>query len=224
MNPLKVCTCRLVFAVLIGLLSLGGANKVAAFELFSLGGSDDCCQVAQQCDCQKCDRVGYVRKDNLFKRSMHSLIGHLQALLPSRKACDQISCDDACDSMMLDDLIEMREAVEAASVSPITSSSPINAKIETYDVVSSDELDKARQKHGSGPVTVAPIGAAGRTGNPKPLFSNRLEPNELPLEDLSRGRVQISKPRITKPLFTKPAPTAGSKSFTIPSPIRNDNL
>ena len=224
MNPLKVCTCRLVFAVMLGLLSLGGANKAAAFELFSLGGSDDCCQVAQQCDCQKCDRVGNVRKDNLFKRSMLSLIGHLHALLPSQKACDEISCDDACDSMRLDDLIQMREAVEAATVSPSTSFSPINTKIEANDVVSSDELANARQKHGPGPVIVAPIGAAGRAGNPKPLFSNQLEPNERPLEDLSRGRVRTSSPRITNPRVTNPAPTAGSKSTTIPSPIRNDNL
>jgi hypothetical protein len=220
MNPLKVCTCRLVFAVMLGLLALGPANKAAAFELFSQGGSDDCYQVAQQCDCQKCDSVGHVRKDNLFKRSMHSLIGHLHALLPSRKACDEISCDGACDAMVLEDLIEMRGAVEAAIISPSTSSSSKNTKTGTRDdLVSRGEVDNARQTSGPEPVIVAPIGATGRAGNPKPLFSNQLEPNERPLEDLSRGRVRGASPRITTP-----APTAGSKSTIIPSPIRNDNF
>jgi hypothetical protein len=218
MNPLKVCTCRLVFAVMLGLLSLGGANESTAFELFSLRGSDDCCQVAQHCDCQSCDSAGHVRKDNLFKRSMHSLIGQLHSLLPSRKACDEISCDDACDAMMLEELIEMREAVEAAEVSPSTSPSSINTKTRD-DSLSNEEADSMPQKSSAGPVIVAPIGATGRAGNPKPLFSNQLEPNERPLEDLSRGRGRIFSPRITTPALTD-----GSKSTTIPSPIRNDNL
>lgn len=220
MNPLKVCTCRLFFAVMLGLLSLGGANGATAFELFSLRASDDCCQVAQQSDSQQCDCAGHLRKDNLFKRSMRSLIGHLHALLPSRKACDEISCDDACDAMMLEDLIEMREAGESAAGYPSTSSLQMNAKTRMRDdLESSGEVDDAQLTSGTGPIIVAPIGAAGRAANAKPLFSNQLEPNERPLEDLSRSRVRISSPRITTP-----AAKEGSKSINIPSPIRSDNL
>ncbi|MDC0288232.1 hypothetical protein OAL01_02185 [Rubripirellula sp.] len=151
---------------------------------------------------------------------MRSLIGHLHALLPSRKACDEISCDDACDAMMLEDLIEMREAGESAAGYPSTSSLQMNAKTRMRDdLESSGEVDDAQLTSGTGPIIVAPIGAAGRAANAKPLFSNQLEPNERPLEDLSRSRVRISSPRITTP-----AAKEGSKSINIPSPIRSDNL
>ncbi len=76
--------------------------------------------------------------------------------------------------------------------------------------MSSDEVDKARQASGTGAITVAPLGATGGAGNPKPLFSNQLEPKERPLENLSSGRVRISSPR-----FTTFEATVGSKFITL---------
>ena len=68
--------------------------------------------------------MGHVRKDNVVMRSMYSLIEHLHALLPSYQACDEISCDDACDAMMMEKLIEMRETREAAKFYRRMPSSP----------------------------------------------------------------------------------------------------
>ena len=220
MNPLKVCTCRVAFAAMLGLLSVGEAKDAAAFQLFSSGDSGDCCQVARQCDCQQRDCAGPVWKDNLLTRSAHALVGHLHALLPSRNACDEVSCDDACDSMMLEELIEMREAAEAAAVSPSPSSSKSSAKSGTaVAVLGSDEVNDALQDSGTWPVTVVPIRAVGRASNAKLIVPHQLGPNENALEGLSRDGLQISSPGITNP-----APTGGSKSTIIPAPIRHDNL
>ena len=123
MNLLKVCTSRLVFTAVLGVLTVGGTSQVAAFEFFSLRASNASCQAVSQCDCQHCDCAGHSGKENLFKRSMHALMGHLHALLPSRAGCDELPCDDACDAMMLDELMEMQDSLESDPASSQPSSS-----------------------------------------------------------------------------------------------------
>ncbi len=99
----------------LGLWAANAAGTAAAtFGLFSSGDNGGCRQGDHQSDCQQYHCVEHLRKDNIFKRSMHSLMGHL----PSLKGCDEICCDKVCDALMLEALIEMREAFESASISP----------------------------------------------------------------------------------------------------------
>ena len=105
MNLLKVRTSRLVFAATLGVLSLGGASDVAAFEFFSSRASKSSCQAVSTCDCQQCDCAGQPGKENLFKRSLHAIMGQLHALLPSRAGRDDSACVVAFEAMMLEELL-----------------------------------------------------------------------------------------------------------------------
>lgn len=207
MNLLKVCTRRLVFVATIGILSMGGVSDATASDLFSFRGGNDCCQAAQKCECQQCDCAGHGGKGNLFKRSMDALMGHLHALLPSKSGCDDTPCDDACDSMMLEELIEMQDSIEADPASSQPSSS--------------DRVDNVQTISGTGRIViVAPLGgAAGRATIANPPVSDQVEPSDRPLEDLSRSRIPVSSPRLAVPRSMDQ-----SEAIVIPSPIRNDNL
>ena len=123
MNLLKVCTSRLIFAALLGVLTLGAASDVAAFDFFSSRADNVSRQAVLKCESHQCDCTGQLGKENLFKRSMHALMGHLHALLPSRAGCDEIPCDDACDAMMLEELMEMQDSLESDPASSQPSSS-----------------------------------------------------------------------------------------------------
>ena len=130
--------------------------------------------------------------------------------------------------MVLQEFIDICEALETEAVSTNPSFSKFNTQAgTTQDVFSSDEVCNAVQTSATVPVLVTPLDAAGRvvdaepllSSQPEPNVSNQIEPNDRPLEDLWRCRARISSSQVTGP-----APTAGSQSTIIPSPLRNDNL
>ena len=211
MNLLKVPTSRLIFAATLGVLSLGGASDVAAFEFFSSRASKSSCQAVSTCDCQQCDCAGQPGKENLFKRSLHALMGQLHALLPSRAGCDETPCDDACDAMMLEELLEMQASLEA---------DPASSQPSSSDKVGNGLGATTQPTSGTGAVViVAPLGgaAAARDVNTEPPVSDQLEPRERSLEKFPGGRIRFSSPHITVPALTEQ-----SEATVIPLPIRND--
>lgn len=211
MNLLKVCTSRLIFAAMLGLLTLGAASDVAAFEFFSWRAENASCQAVSKCDCHQCDCAGQPAKENLFKRSMHALMGHLHALLPSRAGCDEIPCDDACDAMMLEELMEMQDSLE---------SDPASSQPSSSDKVENAKAASTQPASGTGAVViVAPLGAAAaRDVNTEPPVSDQIEPRERSLEEFPGGRIRFSSPHITVP-----ATAERSESIAIPLPIRTDS-
>ena len=217
MNLLKVCTCRLFFTAMLGIFSLGGVSDVAAIEIFSPRSSNDCCQATQQCDCQQCDCSDDAAKDNLFKQSMRVLMGRLHSLLSSKAGCDETPCDDACDAMMLEELIEIQNSAEVDSDAPVPSHS---------DQIDVHQTNKPPQATRLLPVVIlSPLdGVTAAAMDAKPLVSDRLEPSDRRLEpsdrrleDLPRGRVRAVSPRVSVPV-----PFEQSKATVIPPPIRTE--
>ena len=210
MNLLKVCTCRLFFTAMLGIFSLGGVSDVAAIEIFSPRSSNDCCHATQKCGYQQCDCSDGGAKENLFMRSMRVLTGRLHSWLPSKAGCDETPCDDACDAMMLEELIEIQNSAEGDSDAPVPSHS---------DQIDVNQTNKPPQATRLLPVVIlSPLdGVTAAALDAKPLVSDRLEPSDRQLEDLPRGRLRAVSPEISVPV-----PFEQSKATVIPPPIRTE--
>lgn len=197
MVPPKVSARHLIALIVTSSLCLGvAAGKVPAAELLGFGDCRSCRGATSDCQCQKCNCDGRTGKDNVFQKGMRFFIGHFQAMLPSKTSCDETPCDDACDAMMIEELMELRDAGD--SDPPPSASDSLTNELRQINVDSLSETTgtqviKVRQK-----------------------FPDAVEPSDHLLEDIPRGRLRLSTPRTTVPV-----PAAPAKTTLIPNPIRN---
>ncbi len=177
-------------------LCLAFAGEVTAVE-FSPPCECRSCRVAvQSCQCQQCDCGGRTEEDNFIHKGMRFFIGKFQAMMPSKSGCDETPCDDACDAMMIEELMEIRDAED--SDQPLSASDNLTNELRQINVdflseATGTQAIKVRQK-----------------------FLDAVEPSDRPSEDLPRGRLRLST------LGTAvPVPAEQSKATLIPTPIRD---
>ena len=188
MIPPKVPARYLLALIMSGVLCWVVAGKVPAAELSRVA--------TPNCQCQSCDCSGRTGKDNFFLKGMRFFIGHFQGLLPSKSVCDETSCDDACDAMMIEELIELQDAGDFDQSSSASDNS-------------TNELRQIKVDSLSGSTDIQPI-------NVRQTLPDAGEPSDRPSEDLPRGRLRLPTPRIPDPV-----PVEQSKTNLIPTPIRN---
>lgn len=130
--------------------------------------------------------------------------------MPFKAACDEVSCDDGCDAMMLDELMELQDAIESDASSSSSPSIDADGEDQAAEGQKSLELDTA--------VIVAPLGDAdaARKGNTKPPVADQLQalgPNPQDSESI-RSRILNSSIQLSNT-------AEGKRATVIPLPIRN---
>ena len=192
-----------------GVLCLSVAGKVPAGELSGFG--HDCCSrvVMPNCQCQNCDCSRRTGKDNVFLKGMRFVIGHFQAMLPSKSVCDESHCDDACDAMMIQELMEIPDAGDLDQT-PSASDDPTNGLRQIK--VDSIKVDSIKVDSLSGSNGIQP-------SHVKHVLPDAGEPSDRPSENLPRGSVRLSIPRITDAVSSEQSGTN-----LIPAPIRDAQL
>ena len=209
MNLPRVFSSSLVIFALVCGFGLQTEGKAEAMDWFSLRTVNHTSHAISNCTCEKCACAG--KPDgNLFKRSMNSLMRHLNSMMPFKAGCDEVSCDDGCDAMMLDELMELQDAIESDASSSLSPSIDADGENQAAEGQKSLELDTA--------VIVAPLGDAdaARKGNTKPPVADQLQPLEPNPQDSESIRSRILNSSIQLSNTAE-----GKRATVIPLPIRN---